>query len=142
MALKLNIPIAATARAKQQLPSEQVIAPPVALNTSNNEPAAAEAQPIAPITEISLASQAISERLSSIAAALLTANPDITNDLHFIHRAILEDPAQVTMMTEEQKITFFAGLKYKTGAEIIATTAKSKQASSKKLAALSVDDLL
>jgi hypothetical protein len=92
--------------------------------------------------EVNFANSEITNRLNNIAAALLTANPEITNDLHFIHRAILDDPSQVTLLTDEQKTIFFAGLMKKTGAEIIATASKSKAGSTKKLAALSVDDLL
>jgi hypothetical protein len=151
MALVLKLPTPTTSQAVSVAPTptqperpEQIAATvPTAIAEAAFElkpqpqPQPKEQQP-----EISLASQQIVERLASMQSELLQANPEITNDLHFIHRAILADPSQITMLTEEQKIIFFAGLMQKTGAEIIATVSKSKQASSKKLAALSVDDLL
>ena len=98
------------------------------------------------IEELNGPAQEIAQRIISLQAALLDQNKDITTDLHFIHRAILEDPAQVTMMTEEQKNIFFTGLMRKTGAEITAKVAKSKATgagkTNKRLSEIDVDDLL
>ena len=79
-------------------------------------------------------------RLTALQDDLLTGNPGISDNLRLIHRALLDDPEQVTLLTNEQRAVFFRGLSKQTGVVLTAVAAKSR----KKLdvASMTADDLL
>ena len=79
-------------------------------------------------------------RLAALQDDLVTGNPGISDNLRLIHRALLDDPEQVTLLTNEQRAIFFRGLSKQTGVVLTAVAAKSR----KKLdvASMTVDDLL
>ena len=94
-------------------------------------------------TNISIGAAAhITARLNELALALQTANPNISDNLRLIHRALLDDPEQVTLLTLEQRATFFQGLMKQTQVSISAVAAKTRQTTKKDMSQMSLDDLL
>lgn len=81
----------------------------------------------------------ILDKLLYIETSLKSAQPQITEALKTIHRAMLEDPEQVTILTDENRHLFFQGLMKQTGTEIIASGKGKKAASAKNF---TVDDFL
>lgn len=89
-----------------------------------------------------LANAVITERLATLKADLELANPNIGENLRFIHRALLDDPAQVTILTDADRAVFFQGLMKQTLTVITATASKTRQTSKKDYANTTVDDLM
>lgn len=83
----------------------------------------------------------ICQRLEQLQSDLLAANPGISENLRLIHRALLDDPEQVTLLTDDQRAVFFQGLMRQTTTVITATASKTR-GSKKEYASLTVDDLL
>lgn len=92
--------------------------------------------------EISKASEHICERLDQLQLDLMQGNPNIGEGLRIIHRALLEDPEQVTLLTTEQRAIFFQGLMKQTSVSITTAASKTKQTSKKEFKEMTVDDLL
>lgn len=92
--------------------------------------------------EVSKAAEHICERLDQLQLDLMQANPNIGEGLRIIHRALLEDPEQVTLLTTEQRAIFFQGLMKQTSVTITTAASKTKQTSKKEFKEMTVDDLL
>lgn len=84
-------------------------------------------------------SEEIFTALASLDAALETKAPGMAQYIAIIHKAMRDDPAQVVLMSDEERGIFFRGLKSVTQQEIIATT-KGKRAS-KASGSISLDDI-
>ena len=112
-------------------PSTTNTASPVHTNSSNSDS-----------PTISGAAAHITSRLQELALALQTANPNISDNLRLIHRALLDDPEQVTLLTLEQRATFFQGLMKQAQVQISAVAAKTRQTVKKDMSQMSLDDLL
>ena len=80
--------------------------------------------------------------LESLDKALEEKAPGMAEYIAIIHKNMREDPAQVVLMSDEERGIFFRGLKRVTDQEIIATT-KGKKASkpSASTKTISVDDI-
>lgn len=80
-------------------------------------------------------------RLLELKDKLTNQTPGIADSLHVIHKVLLSDPSQVTIMTAEQRAIFFQGLMKQTMTEITTSAAKS---SKKKfdVANMTLDDLM
>lgn len=83
----------------------------------------------------------IASRLEELSYQLNQALPDIRTHLLFIHKAILKDPAQVTLLTPAQKAIYFQSLSKQTRVELTAKAASSSK-SSKKTANLDIDGFM
>jgi hypothetical protein len=93
-------------------------------------------------TNSSTANSFILERLAQLQQDLQQATPNISGCLREIHRALLTDPEQVTLLTNEQRAVFFQGLSKHTNTVITTAASKSRQSSKKEFASMSLDDLL
>lgn len=81
----------------------------------------------------------IQEKLLSLQAAIQEANPRMPVLLQEIHRAIKNDPATVTVLSEDELAILVLGLKTHTATAIV--TAKPTVASKRSLAKVSSADL-
>lgn len=81
-------------------------------------------------------------RLAQLEADLLAQNPGISDNLRLIHRAMLNDPSQVTLLTIDQRALFFQGLMHQTMTVITTAASKSKSSGTRSKAAkdLNMDD--
>jgi hypothetical protein len=89
-----------------------------------------------------LATAQIEQRIKQLEADLKAGTPQIAESLRIIHRALLEDPEQVTILTDEQRAIFFQGLMKQTATVITTTASKTRQSSKKEFKDISLDDLL
>lgn len=85
--------------------------------------------------------QQISEKILSLQSALLESNPRMPVLLQEIHRAIKNDPAVVTVLTEEELAIVVSGLQRQTQTTIVATQAKPSAAAKKALKNVTADEL-
>jgi hypothetical protein len=83
----------------------------------------------------------IASRLEELAYQLNQSLPDIRTHLLFIHKAMLKDPAQVTLLTIQQRATYFQSLSKQTRVELTAKAASTSKAS-KKTANLDLDGFM
>lgn len=81
----------------------------------------------------------LAEKIASLEAAILTRTPNLPILLDEIKKAILRDPDQVTIASEEEIATIVEGLKLQT--QITISASVSKAATAKKLKNLTVEDL-
>ena len=89
------------------------------------------------------ASSYILERLAQLQQDLVAVTPNIAGCLREIHKALLADPEQVTLLTSEQRAIFFQGLSKHTNTVITTTASKTSSRSNKKeFSNMSLDDLL
>jgi hypothetical protein len=79
----------------------------------------------------------IQMQIAELEQAMLAAHPRMPLLLKDIHTALKSDPANVTLLTEDEIGIIVAGLKKQTATEITATLMKKKTS----LKATSVDDL-
>lgn len=89
----------------------------------------------------------ILDAINNLRVSLQESDPDIINYVRHIHKALLEDVSQVTILTNEQRAVFFAGLSAITKEQIIAKEIKGKagkgsKAGVGKLKDLSMDDFV
>lgn len=110
---------------------------PTISDTDNNT---ASAEPVT-ITDTNNLDIEISSRLEELSYQLNQAIPDIRSHLMFIHKAMLKDPAQVTLLTPEQKAIYFQSLSKQTRVELVTKAASSSKAS-KKTANLDIDGFM
>jgi hypothetical protein len=98
--------------------------------------------PIESAIDISGVNTTILLRLAQLEQDLLTQNPGISDNLRLIHRAMLDDPSQVTLLSLEQRALFFQGLMKQTMTVITTAAAKSKSSGTRGKAAkdLNMDD--
>lgn len=72
---------------------------------------------------------------------LQEASPNIGEALRYIHRALLQDPVQVTVLNDTERSIFFQGLMRHSTTEIVAKATKKRMPKADK-EALSVDDFM
>ena len=120
-------------RQTQQQPAEPAISSNNNLavasdNTSNNtsEPAKDLAVAIDNVFSASQLDLVIESNLSALISKLQAAIPDIRTEMITIHKALAKDPAQVTILTQEQQAAIFAGYSKLTGIELVAKAAAKK----------------
>lgn len=82
----------------------------------------------------------INKLITSLSSSLQAQDPNIANYVNSIHKYLLANPNTVTMLSPEDKRTFFAGLSSISRKQLIESKEKSKKPTSKKN--LSMDDLL
>lgn len=81
----------------------------------------------------------LEEKLTALEAALLNAHPTLPSLLKQIHTQLKNDPAIVTILTEEQIAVIVNGLKKQTQVELV--TSSLKKSTTKALKYTTVDDL-
>lgn len=80
-------------------------------------------------------------KIDQLAYDLQEASPNIGEALRYIHRALLQDPVQVTVLNDTERSIFFQGLMRHSTTEIIAKATKKRTPKAGK-EALSVDDFM
>ena len=80
-------------------------------------------------------------KLDQLAWDLQEATPNLGESLRYIHRALLADPVQVTILSDTERSIFFQGLMRQSTVAIIAKATKTRMPKAGK-EALSVDDFL
>jgi len=80
-------------------------------------------------------------KIDQLAYDLQEASPNIGEALRYIHRALLQDPVQVTVLNDTERSIFFQGLMRHSTTEIIAKATKKRTPKAGK-EALSVDDFI
>lgn len=103
------------------------------------EPIQASPQSEAPIS--STLNSDILINLNELEKALLNDSPKLAECLRHIFKATLEDPSQVTIMTDEQRSIYFRGLTKQTNVELVSASLKKRTAKPKGTQ-ISVDDLM
>jgi hypothetical protein len=77
-------------------------------------------------------------KIASLQDAILNTHPQLPIILRDIHKALKDDPANVTLLSEEEIGTIVSGLKKQTATEIASSTLKK---STKALSKVTADDL-
>lgn len=97
-------------------------------NTNNaaSEPAKDLAVAINNVFSASQLDLVIESNLSALISKLQAAIPDIRTEMITIHKALAKDPAQVTILTQEQQAAIFTGYSKLTGIELVAKAAAKK----------------
>lgn len=97
--------------------------------------------PINPLQQSEPIHAELVTRLLELKDKLTNQTPGIADSLHVIHRILLSDPSQVTIMTAEQRAIFFQGLMKQTMTAITTSAAKGVK---KKfdIANMTLDDLM
>jgi hypothetical protein len=105
-------------------------------------PSTAPVESAIDISGVSGVNSTILLRLAQLEQDLLTQNPGISDNLRLIHRAMLDDPSQVTLLSLDQRALFFQGLMKQTMTVITTAAAKSKSSGTRGKAAkdLNMDD--
>lgn len=91
-----------------------------------------EQQPAAPAvtpTSQAVANQldlTIEQQLSALISKIESSIPDVRHEMITIHKALAKDPAQVTILTQEQQAAIFAGYSKLAGMELVAKAAAKK----------------
>lgn len=83
--------------------------------------------------------QQIQEEIAQLSEKLISAHPSMPILLRSIHRKLKEDPAVVTLLTEEDIEIIVRGLKLQTKVEI--SIASSKTSNGKAIKNLGIGDL-
>jgi hypothetical protein len=130
---------AATNTNDSQLYPEKIIIPELPLPAST-----APIETPVVVAPVSGVNETILLRLAQLEQDLLDQNPGISDNLRLIHRAMLDDPSQVTLLSLEQRALFFQGLMKQTMTVITTAAAKSKSAGTRSKAAkdLNLDDFV
>lgn len=68
----------------------------------------------------------IDSNLAALITKLESSIPDIRTEMITIHKALAKDPAQVTILTQEQQAAIFAGYSKLSGIELVAKAAAKK----------------
>jgi len=68
----------------------------------------------------------IESQLQNLIQKLESSIPDIRTELITIHKAIAKDPAQVTILSQEQRAALFASYSKLSGVELVAKAASKK----------------
>lgn len=79
------------------------------------------------------------EKVESLQVALLAAHPRMPALLQDIHKLLRSDPANVTLLSEDEIATIVSSLKIQTKTEIATSMTKNK--AGKTLKSISADDL-
>jgi hypothetical protein len=119
---------AATDTNESQLQPEKIIIPELPLPAST-----APIETPVVVASVSGVNETILLRLAQLEQDLLDQNPGISDNLRLIHRAMLDDPSQVTLLSLDQRALFFQGLMKQTMTVITTAAAKSKSSGSKRL---------
>jgi hypothetical protein len=85
--------------------------------------------------------QQISEKILALQTALLEAHPTMPVLLHEIHRNLKNDPAIVTLLSEEEVAIVVSGLQKQTQSTIVTAAVKPTVAAKKALTKVTTDDL-
>jgi len=85
--------------------------------------------------------QQVSESIAALQAALLSANPAMPTMLRTIHKQLQADKDIVTLLTPEEVGILVSGLLSQTNTVIAAAAVKTAKSKSKKLSAITLDDL-
>ncbi len=81
----------------------------------------------------------IQMQIAELESALLSAHPSLPTLLQQIHRAIKQDPEQVTLLTEDEIGVIVNGLKHQTQTAIATSISSGKKG--KSIKSIGVDDL-
>ena len=92
-------------------------------NTNNTVSEPAKDLAVAVASQLDLV---IESNLSALISKLQAAIPDIRTEMITIHKALAKDPAQVTILTQEQQAAIFTGYSKLTGIELVAKAAAKK----------------
>lgn len=84
-------------------------------------------------------SDQLKEKVLQVQSALLAAHPSLPGLLAEIHKTLKNDPAQVTLLDEDEIGILVSGLSYQTKVEIATTMAKDK--TGKAMKKLTVEDI-
>ena len=95
-------------------------------SSSNSEPVKDLAVDINNVFSPSQLDLVIESNLSALISKLHAAIPDIRTEMITIHKALAKDPAQVTILTQEQQAAIFTGYSKLTGIELVAKAAAKK----------------
>lgn len=89
-------------------------------------------------SNLSTIPQELQFKIASLQEAILSSHPTLPILLRDIHKILKEDPAVVTVLSEEDISTVVTGLKKQTATEITQATLKK---TTKSLSKTTVDDL-
>ena len=125
------------------IPSKKPAAPIIA--TTNKAPDTITEQPTSqaveqavaikqeqPVTEQAVAIQAnlldlaIEQQLATLINKIESSIPDVRHEMITIHKALAKDPAQVTILSTDQRAAIFAGYSKLAGIELVAKAAAKK----------------
>lgn len=120
----------------------QLVTTASVMQQSQTTPPPEPVAPTATLLQDSKVNEVIMTALASLDAALEIRAPGMAQYIAIIHKNMRDDPAQVVLMSDEERGIFFRGLKQVTQQEIIATT-KGKRASkpSTSMKNISLDDI-
>jgi hypothetical protein len=69
---------------------------------------------------------AIEQQLAALISKIESSIPDVRHEMITIHKALAKDPAQVTILSTEQRAAIFAGYSKLSGIELVAKAAAKK----------------
>ena len=69
---------------------------------------------------------AIEQQLSTLISKIEASIPDVRHEMITIHKALAKDPAQVTILSTEQRAAIFAGYSKLAGIELVAKASAKK----------------
>ncbi len=85
--------------------------------------------------------QQLQEKILTLQSALLEANPRMPVLLQEIHRTLKNDPAIVTLMSEDEIAVIVSGLKAQTTTTLVTSAVKVSAKTTRALSKVSQDDL-
>lgn len=85
--------------------------------------------------------QDIQSKILALQEQLLSANPGLPTLLRTIHTQLKNDPAIVTLLTEDECNIIVQGLEKQTNTFLAASISKPKASTSKALSKVKIDDL-
>jgi hypothetical protein len=122
-------------------PAAPTIAPAIAVTQPTEQAVAIQQeQPVTPVTTTSQAvanntnsaspanhlDLAIEQQLIALISKIESAIPDVRHEMITIHKALAKDPAQVTILSTDQRAAIFAGYSKLAGIELVAKAAAKK----------------
>lgn len=84
----------------------------------------------------------IQDNIKELQEALLTAHPEMPSLLRKIHTKLKQDPALVTLLTEDEIVQVINGLTVQTNVQFASPASKTAKAAKPKSAASRINDLL
>lgn len=83
----------------------------------------------------------VKEKLAALQEQLLSAHPALPTLLRTIHQQLKNDPAVVTLLSEDEMHIIVQGLEKQTGTFLASAIAKPKASTSKALSKVKMDEL-
>lgn len=112
-------------------PGQPSQAPALNENPATNTPV--QPQPIQAASKPTITNDAASQldlaiqaNINTLYAKLEAAIPDLKSEMLFIHKALAKDPAQVTLLNQDEIATIFKGYSRLTNIELQASADKKK----------------